>query len=78
MGELEPIIAELERKKEHIQRAIDELRKAEVTETPEQRRARLEEEAARERRSRASRRGWERRKSGQAESIEPGGGAEAA
>lgn len=78
MGELESIIAELERKKEHIQRAIDELKQAELTRTPEDRRAQLEAEAERERRSRASRRGWERRKTGQAEPSGPQGGAEAA
>ena len=49
MDDLELIIAELERKKAHIQRAIDELRQAEATQTPEERRARLGSESARAR-----------------------------
>ena len=48
MDDLELIIAELERKKAHIQRAIDELRQAEATQTPEERRA-LGSESARAR-----------------------------
>lgn len=78
MDDLELIIAELERKKAHIQRAIDELRQAEATQTPEERRARLESAGARARRSRASRKGWEHRKAAQVEQSETGGGAQAA
>jgi hypothetical protein len=50
MDNLELIIAELERKKEHIQRAIDELRQAEATQSPEERRTWLESESVRTRR----------------------------
>jgi hypothetical protein len=62
MGEFEFLIGELERKKEHIQRAIDELKQAQKTQTPEERRRRQEAEATAARRSRAARKGWERRK----------------
>jgi hypothetical protein len=78
MGDLELIIAELERKKEHIQRAIDELRKAETAKTPEDMRGLLQSEAVHTRRSRASRKGWERRRAAPAGEAQPGGGAHAA
>jgi hypothetical protein len=63
MAEFDFLIAELERKKEHIERAIEELKQAERTETPEEKRQREEAEAMAARRSRAAKRGWERRKS---------------
>ncbi len=78
MGEFEFIIAELERKKQHIQRAIDELKQAEATESPEEKRRRDEAEAEKSRRSRASKAGWERRRSAQAEPEAAPGGAKAA
>jgi hypothetical protein len=78
MGELELIITELERKKDHIQRAIDELKQAEATQSSEDRRGRLESETARARRSRASRKGWESRKAPSPGEPQAGGGAQAA
>jgi hypothetical protein len=78
MDDLELIIAELERKKEHIQRAIDVLRQAQATQTPEERRVRLHSESVRARRSRASRKGWERRKAAPEEGSQTSGGAQAA
>lgn len=78
MGELELIIAELERKKAHIQKAIDELKQAEATETPEDRRLQFESQAIRDRRSRASRKGWERRKAATPSKSQITGGEQAA
>jgi hypothetical protein len=78
MDDLELIIAELERKKEHIERAINELRQAEATQTPEERRLRLQSESVRARRSRASRKGWEHRKAAPEEGPQTSGGTQAA
>jgi hypothetical protein len=63
MPEFDFLIAELERKKEHIERAIQELKEAQRTETPEEKQQRQEAESMAARRSRAAKRGWERRKS---------------
>ncbi len=78
MSEFEFIVAELERKKQHIQRAIDELKQAEATESPDEKRRREEAQAEKGRRSRASKAGWQRRKSAQAEPETEPGGAKAA
>ncbi len=73
MGEFEFIIAELERKKQHLQRAIDELMQAEATESPDEKRRREQAEAEKAKRSRASKAGWERRKAAKPEPESPPG-----
>jgi hypothetical protein len=71
MAEFEFLTAELERKKEHIQRAIDELKEAERTQTPEEVQRLHEAGAVAARRSRAAKKGWERRRAERASEAEP-------